>query len=103
MSEQDTPSLVTDNLRATHAERIDIRLSQENKELIERAASIEDISVSAFVVGNALCGAKQVVADHDKWLLNRKDSTAFVGALLNPPEPNEALSAAAERYKGDLS
>lgn len=80
-------------------ERIDIRLSKENKELIERAASIEDISVSAFVVGNALCGAKQVVADHDKWLLNRRDSAAFVDALLNPPEPNEALKEAVETWR----
>jgi uncharacterized protein (DUF1778 family) len=31
--------------------------------------------------------------------LNAKDSVAFAQALLNPPEPNAALRAAAERYK----
>lgn len=63
----------------THSERIDIRLSKANKELIERAASIEDISVSAFVVASALFNAKIVV--------------------LNPPEPNDALRETADRYK----
>jgi uncharacterized protein (DUF1778 family) len=82
-------------------ERIDIRLSKENKELIERAASIEDISVSAFVVGNALFNARQVVAEHAQWTLRRRDSKAFVQALLNPPEPNETLKAAAERRRAE--
>lgn len=82
----------------THSERIDLRLSKANKELIERAASIEDISVSAFVVANALFNAKIVVADHERWLLSRRDSAAFVDAVLNPPEPNDAMRAVAERY-----
>lgn len=33
------------------------------------------------------------------WLLNKKDSADFISALLNPPEPNEALKAAKFRYK----
>lgn len=33
------------------------------------------------------------------WRLNEKDSAAFIDALENPPEPNEALKAAAVRYK----
>lgn len=80
-------------------ERIDLRLSRDAKELIEHAAAIESISVSAFVVGNAMHGAKQVVAGHDRWVLSRRGSAAFVDALLNPPEPNDALKMAAEDYK----
>ena len=37
--------------------------------------------------------------DHDTWILNRQDSKVFVDALLNPPEPNEALRNAVARYK----
>lgn len=80
-------------------ERIDVRLSGEAKELIEHAAAIEGISVSAFVVGNALFNARQVVAEHDTWKLNRRDSKAFVEALLNPPKPNAALQAAYDRHE----
>ena len=36
------------------------------------------------------------------WILSKKDSAAFVDALLHPPEPNEALKAAAERYKASI-
>lgn len=34
-----------------------------------------------------------------KWELNEADSAAFISALLNPPEPNEALRKAAEIYR----
>lgn len=37
--------------------------------------------------------------DYAQWILTPADSKAFVEHLLNPPEPNEALKAAAERYK----
>lgn len=33
------------------------------------------------------------------WTLSKADSAAFVAAIINPPEPNEVLWAAAERYK----
>lgn len=33
------------------------------------------------------------------WEMNATDSAAFVDALLNPPEPNEALRRAAEIYR----
>lgn len=34
------------------------------------------------------------------WTFSERDSAAFIAALLAPPEPNEALKAAAKRYKG---
>lgn len=34
-----------------------------------------------------------------KWELNEEDSAKFADALLNAPEPNDALIAAAERYR----
>jgi hypothetical protein len=33
------------------------------------------------------------------WTLSERDSAAFVGSILDAPEPNEALKAAAERHK----
>jgi uncharacterized protein (DUF1778 family) len=35
---------------------------------------------------------------YDVWRLNPDDSRTFIGSLLNPPEPNDALKAAAARY-----
>jgi hypothetical protein len=42
---------------------------------------------------------KQKDFKNNMWILNVKDSKQFIGALLNPPEPNEALKAAAARLK----
>jgi uncharacterized protein (DUF1778 family) len=80
-------------------DRIDARLPAETKHVIERAAVISGVTLSDFVISKAYEAAVAVVREHDSWVLSRSDSRAFVAALLNPPEPNEALQAAATRYK----
>jgi uncharacterized protein (DUF1778 family) len=95
--------------RAKAETRFDARLSAATKQLIERAALITGVTTSDFIISKAYEAAAAVVREHDTWTLNRLDSKAFVDALLTPPEPNEALKAAATRYKsrvyryGDLS
>ena len=79
--------------------RIDARLPTETKQLIERAAIITGVTVSDFVISKAYEAAAMVVQEHETWVLNRRESKTFVDALLNPPDPNEALRAAAARYK----
>jgi uncharacterized protein (DUF1778 family) len=39
---------------------------------------------------------------YDTWTLSEAASRAFIEALLDAPEPNAALRAAAERYKRRL-
>ena len=85
--------------RSKAEERIDARLPSETKQLIERAAVITGVTVSSFIVSRLYEAATSVVREHENWVLNRRDSKAFVDALLNPPEPNEALRNAAARYK----
>ena len=80
-------------------ERIDARLPAATKQLIERAAVIIGVTTSDFIISKAYEAATAVVQAYDTWTLNRRDSRAFVEALLTPPEPNEALKAAATRYK----
>ncbi len=41
----------------------------------------------------------QPIERHQILKLNLEDSESFVNALLNPPSPNEAMKAAALRYK----
>jgi len=67
--------------------------------MIERAAVITGVTLSDFVISRAYEAAKTVVREHDAWILNRRESKAFVETLLHPPEPNEALRAAAARSK----
>ena len=80
-------------------ERIDARPPAATKQLIERAALITGVTTSDFIISKAYEAAAVVVQEYDIWTLNRRDSKAFVDALLTSPEPNEALKAAAARYK----
>ncbi len=80
-------------------DRIDARLPSETKHLIEQAAVIIGVSTSDFMVSTAYKAAQDIVSRHAAWALNRAQSKAFVEALLRPPAPNEALRAAAARYK----
>ncbi len=86
-------------VRVSKQERIEGRLSPETKILIEYAAQISGISVSDFLVSRAEVAAREVVSEHERWVLTRQQSEAFVNALVNPPAPNEALKKAAERHK----
>jgi uncharacterized protein (DUF1778 family) len=89
----------TRSRRPKAEERIDARLPAETKQLIERAAGITGVTTSDFIISKAYEAATAVVQEYETWALNRRDSKAFIDALLNPPEPNEALKAAAARYK----
>jgi uncharacterized protein (DUF1778 family) len=83
-------------------DRIDARLPTETKQIIERAAFISGVTLSDFVVSKAYEAAQTLVREHEGWVLNRRQSKAFVEALINPPEPNEALKAAAVRYRARI-
>jgi uncharacterized protein (DUF1778 family) len=81
------------------AERIEARVSREQKELLERAAALEGRSMTDFIVTSAQEAATQVITRHELLRLSPRDQVEFVEALLNPPAPNEALRAAAARYR----
>lgn len=42
---------------------------------------------------------KKIIEQHQRMKLDLDDSEALVNALLNPTQPNQALKAAALRYK----
>jgi len=82
--------------------RLEARISAEQKELIARAAGYEGRSVSDFIVATVQEAARAVIQEHEFLRLNESQSRAFVEALLNPPEPNEALQEAAGEYRQDV-
>ncbi len=56
-----------------------------------------------FVVATLQAEACRVIEQNKILKLELEDSEALVNALLNPPKPNEALKAAALRYKKEMS
>ena len=80
-------------------ERLDARLTREEKEMIETAASLRGTSASDFVRMALKEAALNTIREHEVLKLNAEDKRVFVEALLNPPKPNDNLMAAARRYK----
>ena len=79
--------------------RIDVRLREEQKTRIERAAGIKGVSLTDFIIQNALEVANRTIREHETWELERPDAEAFFSALIHPTKPAPRLMRSAKRYK----
>lgn len=89
-------------LRNTKHRRLQARISDEQKELMQRAADLEGRTLSDFVIDSAQRRAEEVIREHEVIRLSPRDSRAFVEALLNPPPPSERVRALAARYQREV-
>ncbi len=80
-------------------ERLEARLSPEQKALLERAAALEGRSLTDFVVDSAQSAALETIQRYEVIALTARDSRVFAEALMHPPAPNERLRAAARRHR----
>lgn len=71
--------------------RINLRTSQELKDLIERAASMSGATVSSFMLQSAADVARRMLAQQEVITLSDRDRDVFLNALDNPPEPTQTL------------
>jgi uncharacterized protein (DUF1778 family) len=81
-------------------ERIDVRLQPEQKSEIERAAQIKGLTLTDFIVQNAIANARQTIREHETWTLERPDAEIFAAALMEPAALGSQLARAAKRYRG---
>jgi uncharacterized protein (DUF1778 family) len=72
-------------------DRIDLRDTKEQKEVLARAAVLSGVSMSSFLVTNALNEAKKVVSKSETIVLSNRDRDLFYSLLKNPPKPNKNL------------
>ncbi len=72
-------------------DRIDLRITREQKELLARAASLSGVSMSSFLVNNALDQAKRIIVKSETITLSDRDRDLFYSILKNPPKPNKNL------------
>ncbi|MBZ9916529.1 MULTISPECIES: DUF1778 domain-containing protein [unclassified Mesorhizobium] len=83
----------------TRTSRLEARISPDMLGVVKRAAEIQGRSVSDFVVSAAQEAAQRTIEEIAIIRLSIEDQLALVEAILNPPEPNEALRKAADAYK----
>lgn len=80
-------------------ERLEARVTSEQKELLQRAADLQGRSLTDFVVASAQEAAVRAIQDREMIRLNAAESRVFAEALLNPRKPSRALRDAAKRYR----
>ncbi|CAB3802753.1 hypothetical protein LMG28614_05689 [Paraburkholderia ultramafica] len=88
--------------KAARTDRIDARLTTDQKELLEHAAALQGRTVTAFVLASAEEAALKTIREHETIRLSERDREAFIDALLNPPPPSKRLRAAAVAYLKEM-
>jgi uncharacterized protein (DUF1778 family) len=78
-------------------ERLDARITAEEKELFQEAADAKGLTLTAFVTSSAHEAALKVLKEQHIIELGRKDQQAFAQAMLEPAPPNERLRTLAKR------
>lgn len=78
--------------------RINLRLNDDAKRTIERAASFEGQTVSKFILNSALVSAEQTIHEHETMVLSKRDAEAFFDALSKPVKLNAKLLSALEEH-----
>ena len=79
-------------------ERINLRLKQSAKRLIERAATFEGQTVSSFILSSALATAEKTIHEHESVRLNKQDAQRFFDALAKPVTFNRKLTEALTKH-----
>ena len=75
---------------ALKKQRIDLRLTDDDKSIIEEAAAISNQTITQFVVASASERA-EVIEQHRRMVLNDQSWSLVMEAITQPPAPNDRL------------
>jgi len=75
--------------------RVELRLRREDKAVLVRAAALERLDLTSFILRAALPRAQAAISEAEKLTLSERDSLRVLDLLENPPAPPERLVRAA--------
>lgn len=78
--------------------RLDLRLSSDIKDLLQKAASVAGLDVSSFTLFAAIEKADEVLARHHSRILSDRDRDRLFD-ILEEEQPNPKLLMAIQQYK----
>ena len=84
---------------APKSSRIDLRVTEEQKALLEKAASIRGVSLSAYTLLHLLPLAQKEIENQEKLTLSNRDRDIFLAAIANPPKLKGKLKTAIASYR----
>jgi uncharacterized protein (DUF1778 family) len=79
--------------------RLEARLPANVHAMLKRAAEIQGVTLTDFVVSTAREAASRTIEQAEVLRLSVEDQRKFAAALLHPPAPNAALRRAAQRRR----
>ena len=82
----------------THTDngRVELRLRPEDKATLTRAASIERLDLTGYILRNMLPQAEAVIEREERQELSERDTLHVLELLENPPPPPARLVRAAK-------
>ncbi|WP_433930870.1 DUF1778 domain-containing protein [Sorangium cellulosum] len=80
---------------SARAERIELRATVEEKQLLTAAATYERTDVTTFVMRKVLPVAREIVEREEGMKLSERDTQRVLELLDNPPKPTPRLLKAA--------
>jgi uncharacterized protein (DUF1778 family) len=89
----------TTNANRVRGERLETRVTADQKKLIERAAALQGRTVTDFVLASVQDAARRAIEDHQRLDLSLRDSQAFVEAMTHPQPVNARLRDTVRRYR----
>lgn len=75
----------------TKTNRINLRLTDSDKELLEMAANYNKQSLSAYIFNIVMKQAQIDIRNKEIIILENKERDLFLSLMDNPPEPNQRL------------
>jgi uncharacterized protein (DUF1778 family) len=85
--------------KAVKDARLEARVTIEQKQLMERAASLRGQNLTEFIVSTLAEASIQIVKDGEFIELTNRDRQVFADALLNPLPPSDRAVADARWYQ----
>jgi uncharacterized protein (DUF1778 family) len=76
--------------------RVELRLRPEDKAVLARAAALERLDLTSFILRAVLPQAQAVITEAEKLRLSDRDSLRVLDLLENPPDPPARLIRAAK-------
>ena len=79
--------------------RLEARLPAHVHAMLKRAAEIQGRTLTDFVVSASSEAARQTIESNDIISLSLNDQRLFAESIINPPEPNAALTRAFTKHR----
>lgn len=86
--------------RAAEGNRIELRIKPEEKALLARAAALEHLDLTGFILQRMLPEARAVIDRAERVVLSERDTLKVLDLLEHPPKPTARLKRAAKAGQG---